>query len=329
MKIEQKDTWDLKAHPVNAELYGKDPDPELVKSIKAIGVLVPLTILPDGTVVSGHRRWQAAQQAGLNEVPVFVRTDLVDADDIEEALIESNRQREKTTEQRAREASRLMSIESRRAATRKQETQAKPGQKADERRDSETGTQSLKVGEKSNFGRSADKVGEAVGMSGRTVTKAVEVVKSIDKAKAAGDTKTAEKLTRTLNEKGVAPALKEAKAAQAPKPAKTATEPKALDPVAVILEEAKVFSSVIHTIQVTAFQQFRALTESKAGVLIDDAKLQEVKAKLGNVVSAVKSCRPAGRCPYCQAKDGGCPACRHTGVVNDLALANAPKRENV
>ena len=68
---------------------------ELADSIKAQGIIQPLLVRPkaDGfELIAGERRWRAAQQLGLSEVPVIVR----DADDravLELALIE-NLQRE-------------------------------------------------------------------------------------------------------------------------------------------------------------------------------------------------------------------------------------------
>jgi len=69
---------------------------ELAESIAQHGVLQPLLVrpMPDGTyqLVAGERRWRAARQAGLNEVPVVVR-EMTDRDAAELALIE-NLQRE-------------------------------------------------------------------------------------------------------------------------------------------------------------------------------------------------------------------------------------------
>jgi len=68
---------------------------ELADSIKEQGIIQPLIVRerPDGfELIAGERRWRAAQQAGLKEVPVLVRV----ADDravLELALIE-NLQRE-------------------------------------------------------------------------------------------------------------------------------------------------------------------------------------------------------------------------------------------
>jgi ParB family chromosome partitioning protein len=69
---------------------------ELVTSIKIHGVIQPITVRPIGEnkyqIISGERRFRASQLAGLNQVPVFVRT----ADDVamlEMAIVE-NIQRE-------------------------------------------------------------------------------------------------------------------------------------------------------------------------------------------------------------------------------------------
>jgi ParB family chromosome partitioning protein len=71
---------------------------ELADSIRLRGILQPILarpLPPPSTafqIIAGERRWRAAQQAGLHEVPVFVR-DLADGDAMAAALIE-NLQRE-------------------------------------------------------------------------------------------------------------------------------------------------------------------------------------------------------------------------------------------
>ncbi len=74
-------------------------DPEametLTESIRKVGVLQPVAVRPDGfdyVLVAGERRWRAARQAGLGEIPALVReTD--ESGSLTEALIE-NLQRE-------------------------------------------------------------------------------------------------------------------------------------------------------------------------------------------------------------------------------------------
>lgn len=50
---------------------------ELVASIKERGILQPLLVRPTDTgyeIVAGERRWRAAKEAGLRDVPVLIRT---------------------------------------------------------------------------------------------------------------------------------------------------------------------------------------------------------------------------------------------------------------
>ena len=69
---------------------------ELSESIREHGVLAPLLVRREGTgfvLVAGERRFRAAKQAGLTEVPVFVRATTTPLHQLELALIE-NLQRE-------------------------------------------------------------------------------------------------------------------------------------------------------------------------------------------------------------------------------------------
>jgi len=80
---------------------GMDPDrlAELAASIRAHGVVQPVVVRKIGPeryeIVAGERRWRAAQQAGLHELPVVVR-EIPDQSAIAIALIE-NIQREDLT----------------------------------------------------------------------------------------------------------------------------------------------------------------------------------------------------------------------------------------
>ena len=73
----------------------------LVESVKDKGVLQPVLVRKDPKdskryeIVAGERRWRAAQQARLHEIPVVIR-DLSDRDTLEVALVE-NLQREDLT----------------------------------------------------------------------------------------------------------------------------------------------------------------------------------------------------------------------------------------
>lgn len=65
---------------------------ELADSIRIKGVLQPILVRPmaEGRyeIIAGERRWRAAQQAGLHEIPVVVR-ELDTGDSFEAALIEN------------------------------------------------------------------------------------------------------------------------------------------------------------------------------------------------------------------------------------------------
>lgn len=64
---------------------------DLVASIKEKGVLQPLIVRPVGDeyqIVAGERRWRAAQQAQLHELPVIIR-DFTDTEVLEVAIIEN------------------------------------------------------------------------------------------------------------------------------------------------------------------------------------------------------------------------------------------------
>ena len=71
---------------------------ELIGSIQDSGILQPLTVRPlEGTedryeIISGHRRFHAAQKAGQNEVPAFIRP--VSRDEAAIMLVDSNLHRE-------------------------------------------------------------------------------------------------------------------------------------------------------------------------------------------------------------------------------------------
>ena len=51
---------------------------ELAESIRTLGLVQPITVEPlgDGTyqIIAGERRWRAAQRAGIQEIPVYIRT---------------------------------------------------------------------------------------------------------------------------------------------------------------------------------------------------------------------------------------------------------------
>jgi protein gp37 len=189
----------LRPHPRNHGIYGDVADAELVASVRARGVLAPLLIAHDGRIVAGHRRWLAAKQVGLVDVPVvmFASDDELD---ILEAVIESNRQRAKTNEQLARERLTLLEVESARAKLRRLANLRQNADSADLRtRDEE-------------LGRASQAVARKVGTSARTVEKGVAVIRAIDDLRENGREGLAVELQKTLNGKSVDRAYRDARA---------------------------------------------------------------------------------------------------------------------
>ena len=90
-----------KLHPFEGHPYQVQDNEEmdtLVESVQAQGVLTPLIVRPkenttdEYEIVSGHRRFRAAEKAGLNEVPAFIYA--MDRDAAAIALVDSNLHRE-------------------------------------------------------------------------------------------------------------------------------------------------------------------------------------------------------------------------------------------
>jgi ParB/RepB/Spo0J family partition protein len=113
--LSEADPSNLKPHPKNAEIYGDTEntdklDETFKQSVAEKGVLEPLVITNGKEIISGHRRWLAAKDAGLSEVSVRY-SEFDDELAEREALIEFNRQREKTPGQIVNEFEEMLAIE--------------------------------------------------------------------------------------------------------------------------------------------------------------------------------------------------------------------------
>ena len=156
-------TTALKPHPVNQKLYGAETIPQdFIDSIKENGILEPLVIKRDGTIISGHRRWLTAKALNMESVPVRV-LEFENELDEREAIITFNKQREKTFSQKMAEAEELEAIE-------KQRAEAQRIEKISHFR---------KTGETVAIwppSKTRDKVAKAIGMgSGKTYDRAAKV----------------------------------------------------------------------------------------------------------------------------------------------------------
>lgn len=149
----------LHHHPKNAEFYGAlDEVTEIVTEIKRHGFSSekPLSVVPEpqddrdwpaNRIVSGHRRHQAAQEAGLETVPVRYTTFESEQAEIE-YLLRENKYRQKT-----------------------------PGQQIQEGRWYE---QQIREGAIESQGRVTDTVGTHIGISGRSYEKGRQVAEAAE-----------------------------------------------------------------------------------------------------------------------------------------------------
>jgi hypothetical protein len=167
--------------------------------------LTPLIISGDDTIVSGHRRFSAAIECGIEQVPVIILPSC-DALDLEENLIVSNIQRQKTREQIAREYEKLKIIEGKKSKLRM--SLAGGDRKSEEYKRSLTQNSAEPISK----GESRKLASAKLGVSHNTAEKSLEVVNSADELKAEGKTEQAKKLLDILNKKSVNSAYKNVKA---------------------------------------------------------------------------------------------------------------------
>lgn len=87
---------EFRDHPY--QVLDNDEMNSLIESVQQQGIMTPLIVRPlEGTtdeyeIISGHRRFRAAQKAGLAEVPTFIRP--VSRDEAAIMLVDSNLHRE-------------------------------------------------------------------------------------------------------------------------------------------------------------------------------------------------------------------------------------------
>lgn len=93
--------------------FDNDKIAELSQSIKENGIIQPILVTPleNGgyRIVAGERRWRAARQAGLKEVPVFVRK-LDDKQTMQLALIENVQRQDLSPIEEAKAYKQLMDV---------------------------------------------------------------------------------------------------------------------------------------------------------------------------------------------------------------------------
>lgn len=345
MNIELKK---LKHHKLNHDLYGeREDDDELLESMELVKQLEAITLAADGvTIISGHRRVRCAKKLGWSTIEAIIRKDLKEDSYVREAIIHSNRYRDKTVEQKAREYQELERIYAERQKSDKDE-------------------------------RSDDKAAEEVGLGSRdTARKAIAVVDQIDALEDRGHTKKAEELRTKLNEQSVHSAHQDAVFESLPRSAKQMIKD---DPSIASSSAIKKLSKmepgdafdVCRSVRVGTFKTFDAALKGKSGAngqtkktakskkkkdatpkdkhgrelpnktmidLFADQRFTELEKKLASALSdlmkirggkaqylevtsirdhlkesieKVKNAKPFALCPECDGK--GCKWCRKSG----------------
>jgi len=132
----------------------------LAANIAEIGLLHPIPVRPDGTLICGERRLRAAQMLGWTEIPVTV----VDLDEIVRGEFAENACRKDFTLSEAVAIKRALEPIERAAAKERQREGGRAG-----------GEGSGKLPEASK-GNAADKAAKATGMARRTLEKAEAIV---------------------------------------------------------------------------------------------------------------------------------------------------------
>lgn len=209
---------DLHPHPKNAEIYGMDEDvSDLVEKIKRSGQVHTLVVTSKGIVLAGHRRMKACKELGINEVDVEIR-DFDTSEQEIEYIIDNNATREKTNEQKAREAivlkETLSALAEKRKLSKLKQNQTSDMPKSDmpkmaQREDEtiEVPNSALRDNDVLEQGKTRDIIAPKVGLkSGQEVDRAIKTVKKIDELKEEGRTEDVELLRGVMNNRGISAA---------------------------------------------------------------------------------------------------------------------------
>ncbi|MBG1263242.1 ParB/RepB/Spo0J family partition protein [Nostoc commune] len=183
IQIKERKIGELHPHPKNEGIYGDEDIEQLAQDIERSKWVKPLIVTPEGTIISGHRRWKAVSYLGWETVPVEEKEFTDEIAELEALLLE-NANREKSIEQKCREGLTWEVIE----RTNSRQRQGSKG---------------------SGVGSTRDVIAKRVGIgSGINYEKARKVVSAIDEALLVGNLTKAEALRKKLNHKSVNAAFK-------------------------------------------------------------------------------------------------------------------------
>lgn len=356
MRYETRDPRTLISHQLNATIYGhgdNDEDAKLVESVRQDGVLHPLIILPDGTIISGHRRRMAAITAGLAEVPCIIRDDLAGSDEITaalvaRALIASNKQRQKTREQMAREAVELAEIESKLAELRRRASlftsqqnqtahttentkciQDNTTEHSEKSKEMAHGggkfapTESLRTYDR--FFKTKEIVANEIGTSEHTAEKLITAGSALKQFEAVGDTLAAAEIKQALG-KSASAAAETAKRLMAERDGRnTQTQQQKSDkpPLPKSCQAAAGITSTLRGIiqRIGAIvSELETISQQPGGERI---MMQAVRLEARELQDVIRSAMFGGVCPYCRGRC--CDRCGQLGWMTSSQLDGIPK----
>ena len=180
---------ELNPHPLNSKIYAVANIAELAEDIQKSGWIKPLTVVRENnafTIVSGHRRHQAAISLNLDVVPCEVVEFEHDWQILERLLLE-NQYRQKDNATKLREYPFQKQIEAERAKVRQSQLNGKTLLKEN-------------FPEATNKGQSRDKAAETVGIgSGKTAEKGIKVIQAADALRESGEVVKADLLIASVN----------------------------------------------------------------------------------------------------------------------------------
>ena len=207
MKIEKMKVVDLVPHPKNEEIYGDNEDvSDLIERIRKSGKVHTLTVTSKGVILAGHRRRKACMELGWKEVNVEIR-DFDTSEEEIEFIIDDNSTREKTKEQKSREAKELKKAETVLAEKRLSILGATGG-----RGNKKSVADSPQGLEENEQGKARDIVASKLKFtSGREVDRAIATIDIIDNLKGSGRNEDADLIRGVLNNRSVSAAEELAK----------------------------------------------------------------------------------------------------------------------
>lgn len=190
----------LEPHPLYMSIYGEEVDvSDVINWIRNSQFPRPLLINQDNIIINGYPYWKAALCLDWNSIPVEIRRFPSPEAELEALLLE-NADRNKTNEQKVREALAWEDIEKEKARQRQQLAASSTNQKLG-RNVNKTHVENFPYASK---GLTRNKVAKLVGLgSGRNYAKAKQIVTTIDDLIKSGKNESALNLRSCLNKKSI------------------------------------------------------------------------------------------------------------------------------